>query len=59
MDLRGWTKAATTLVRPVEGETMLIRKSVDEDFARTLAVVNDAARAYRGVIPPDRCPTNS
>lgn len=38
---------------------MLIRKSVDEDFARTLAVVNDAARAYRGVIPPDRCPTNS
>ena len=33
---------------------MLIRKSVDEDFARILAVVNDAARAYRGVIPPDR-----
>jgi N-acetylglutamate synthase-like GNAT family acetyltransferase len=33
---------------------MLIRKSVDEDFAVMLAIINDAARAYRGVIPADR-----
>ena len=33
---------------------MLIRKSVEADFAAMLAIVNDAARAYRGVIPADR-----
>ncbi len=33
---------------------MLIRRSVDVDFAAILALINDAARAYRGVIPPDR-----
>jgi len=33
---------------------MIIRESVDADFATMLAIVNDAARAYRGVIPPDR-----
>jgi N-acetylglutamate synthase-like GNAT family acetyltransferase len=33
---------------------MLIRKSVDVDFAAMLAIINDAARAYRGVIPADR-----
>src|SRR3954471_4744778 len=33
---------------------MAIRKSVDADFAAILAIVNDAARAYRGVIPDDR-----
>jgi len=33
---------------------MLIRKSVDGDFAAMLAIINDAARAYRGVIPADR-----
>jgi len=33
---------------------MLIRRSVDVDFAAILAIINDAARAYRGVIPPDR-----
>ena len=54
MDLRRWTKAATTRVNAVGNETMLIRRSVDEDFARILAIVNDAAHAYRGVIPPDR-----
>jgi len=31
----------------------LIRKSVDADHATMLAVVNDAAQAYRGVIPVD------
>jgi N-acetylglutamate synthase-like GNAT family acetyltransferase len=33
---------------------MIIRKSVETDFAAILAVVNDAAHAYRGVIPDDR-----
>jgi N-acetylglutamate synthase-like GNAT family acetyltransferase len=33
---------------------MLIRKSVEADFAAMLAIVNDAAVAYRGVIPADR-----
>jgi len=33
---------------------MVIRKSVDADFAAMLAIVNEAARAYRGVIPADR-----
>jgi N-acetylglutamate synthase-like GNAT family acetyltransferase len=33
---------------------MIIRKSVDADFPAMLAIVNDAARAYRGVIPKDR-----
>jgi N-acetylglutamate synthase-like GNAT family acetyltransferase len=33
---------------------MLIRKSIKADFAAMLAIINDAARAYHGVIPPDR-----
>jgi len=33
---------------------MLIRKSTTEDFEAILAIVNDAAQAYRGVIPDDR-----
>lgn len=33
---------------------MVIRKSVEADFAAILAIVNDAAHAYRGVIPVDR-----
>jgi N-acetylglutamate synthase-like GNAT family acetyltransferase len=33
---------------------MVIRKSEEADFAAMLAIVNDAARVYRGVIPPDR-----
>jgi N-acetylglutamate synthase-like GNAT family acetyltransferase len=33
---------------------MMIRKSVDDDFAAMLAIINDAACAYRGVIPADR-----
>ena len=33
---------------------MMIRTSVDDDFAAMLAIINDAARAYRGVIPADR-----
>jgi N-acetylglutamate synthase-like GNAT family acetyltransferase len=33
---------------------MDIRRSEEADFAGILAIVNDAARAYRGVIPADR-----
>jgi N-acetylglutamate synthase-like GNAT family acetyltransferase len=33
---------------------MLIRQSRESDFAAMLALVNDAAQAYRGVIPADR-----
>jgi N-acetylglutamate synthase-like GNAT family acetyltransferase len=33
---------------------MLVRRSVATDFAAMLAIINDAARAYRGVIPGDR-----
>src|SRR5438128_12237923 len=33
---------------------MLIRKSVAKDFAAILSIINDAAKAYRGVIPADR-----
>jgi N-acetylglutamate synthase-like GNAT family acetyltransferase len=35
-------------------EAMLIRKSRTEDFEAILAIINDAAQAYRGVIPDDR-----
>lgn len=31
-----------------------IRKSEDRELSRVLAVINDAAQAYRGVIPADR-----
>ncbi len=33
---------------------MVIRQSVEADFAAMLAIINDAAHAYRGVIPVDR-----
>jgi GNAT superfamily N-acetyltransferase len=33
---------------------MLIRKSDDADLARIFAIINDAAQAYREVIPTDR-----
>jgi hypothetical protein len=33
---------------------MLIRRSVDADLLAMLAIINDAANAYRGVIPTDR-----
>jgi N-acetylglutamate synthase-like GNAT family acetyltransferase len=35
-------------------EMMVIRKSVEADFAAMLAIINEAAHAYRGVIPMDR-----
>ncbi len=33
---------------------MRIRKSVANDLEAILAIINDAAQAYRGVIPSDR-----
>jgi N-acetylglutamate synthase-like GNAT family acetyltransferase len=33
---------------------VLIRRSVDADFPAILGIINDAANAYRGVIPADR-----
>jgi N-acetylglutamate synthase-like GNAT family acetyltransferase len=33
---------------------MVIRQSVETDFPSMLAIINDAARAYQGVIPADR-----
>ena len=33
---------------------MLVRKGQAEDFEAMLVIVNDAAQAYRGVIPADR-----
>ena len=33
---------------------MVIRKGGEADFAAMLAIINDAANAYRGVIPADR-----
>jgi N-acetylglutamate synthase-like GNAT family acetyltransferase len=32
----------------------MIRKATDRDFAEILNIINDAAIAYKGVIPPDR-----
>ena len=32
----------------------MIRKGTDEDFEEILAAINDAASAYKRVIPPDR-----
>lgn len=32
----------------------MIRRGTDEDFDHILAIINDAAIAYKGVIPPDR-----
>jgi N-acetylglutamate synthase-like GNAT family acetyltransferase len=33
---------------------MVIRKSGDEDVGAILAIINEAAEAYRGVVPADR-----
>jgi N-acetylglutamate synthase-like GNAT family acetyltransferase len=32
----------------------MIRKGTDEDFEEIFSIINDAAIAYKGVIPPDR-----
>jgi N-acetylglutamate synthase-like GNAT family acetyltransferase len=35
-------------------ENPMIRKGTDEDFEEIFNIINDAAMAYKGVIPPDR-----
>jgi len=37
-----------------QGETRMIRPCDRADFDAILSIINDAAEAYRGVIPPDR-----
>ena len=32
----------------------MIRKGTDEDFEEIFTTINDAAIAYKGLIPPDR-----
>lgn len=45
---------AKWIMSRLQGPTPLIRRSSPDDFAAMLAIINDAARAYRGVIPADR-----
>ena len=45
---------ALNLGGAIQTKMMAIRRSVDRDFAAMLSIINDAARAYRGVIPEDR-----
>jgi len=33
---------------------MIVRQSTTDDFAEILSIVNEAARAYQGIIPADR-----
>jgi GNAT superfamily N-acetyltransferase len=49
MDGAGWRREAA-----LGTDMMVIRLSVDTDFAAMFAIINDAARTYRGVIPDDR-----
>jgi hypothetical protein len=37
-----------------ETEDTMIRKATDEHFEEIFKIINDAAIAYKGVIPPDR-----
>jgi GNAT superfamily N-acetyltransferase len=41
-----------TLLTP---EAKMIRRCDDREFNTIWAIINDGARAYKGVIPPDRC----
>jgi N-acetylglutamate synthase-like GNAT family acetyltransferase len=48
------TPVAPILVRRHEDSVVLIRKIRETDLGAALAIVNEAAQAYRGVIPTDR-----
>jgi N-acetylglutamate synthase-like GNAT family acetyltransferase len=41
-------------LHPGLGEKTMIRQCKESDFASILEIINDAARAYKGVIPEDR-----
>lgn len=42
------------MVEPETNGYGVIRQCIDRDFEAILAIINDAAEAYRSVIPPDR-----
>lgn len=42
------------MTTPANRPVPQIRKSVDDDFGAILEIINDGAKAYRGVIPADR-----
>jgi N-acetylglutamate synthase-like GNAT family acetyltransferase len=37
-----------------EGEDVMIRECTEKDFEALYAIINDSARAYKGIIPADR-----
>jgi N-acetylglutamate synthase-like GNAT family acetyltransferase len=41
-------------LHPGLGEKTMIRQCKESDFSSILEIINDAARAYKGVIPEDR-----
>ena len=47
-----WSKLCTTT--GFRDESAMIRSCSDDDLLDIYTVINDAAHAYRGVIPPDR-----
>jgi len=50
-----WVCGFNHLARAMlETENHMIRKGTDEDFEEIFNIINDAAMAYKGVIPPDQ-----
>jgi N-acetylglutamate synthase-like GNAT family acetyltransferase len=51
----GWRKERNNVRIQEDGrEPFMIRNATDEDFDQLYEVINDAAMAYKGVIPEDR-----
>ncbi len=48
------SETVSSAVEPETGGQHLIRQCTEADFETILAIINDAAEAYRAVIPPDR-----
>jgi N-acetylglutamate synthase-like GNAT family acetyltransferase len=48
------TGAVQNETKPSQGRAMLIRRAEEADMPATFAIINEAAQAYRGVIPDDR-----
>jgi GNAT superfamily N-acetyltransferase len=51
---RGTTSAVCLLTPDRKRKTLMIRKCDNADFEMIYEIINDAARAYKGVIPADR-----
>jgi N-acetylglutamate synthase-like GNAT family acetyltransferase len=47
-------KRLTTIVAQARAEPSMIRKCIQSDVAAIFAIINEAAEAYKGVIPDDR-----